>query len=276
VLTYSPKVTATSTTTTLGTHHVVACTSGAGTIVHTLPAGAGAPTKWYRVIKVDAGAGLCRVAPAAGEAINGVTNGTQDATKQWAEVIVTLVSPTNWHAEAGVGLASETAAGAVELATAAETTSGTDATRAVTPDGLAGSDYGRRQLVYEIIPDATALSTGDGKAYFPITAHLHGWLVVAVSAHVGAVVSSAGAVTVDIDVCGAVATGIRCSGTNRDLLSTNLTIDVNEDGTETAATPAVINPANDDLVTGEWLRFNVDGAGTGTQGLYVTVVFQKP
>jgi hypothetical protein len=82
-------------------------------------------------------------------------------------------------------------------------------------------------------------------------------------------------VDVDIDVCGAVATGIRCSGTNRDLLSTNITIDANEDGTETA-TAETINTSNDDLATGEWLRFNIDGAGTGTQGLYVTVVLQKP
>lgn len=37
---------------------------------------------------------------------------------------------------AGVSAASDTAAGKVELATTAETTTGTDATRAVTPDGL--------------------------------------------------------------------------------------------------------------------------------------------
>lgn len=103
-----------------------------------------------------------------------------------------------------------------------------------------------------------------------------GWRVVAASAHVGAVVSSAGAVTLDIDRCGAVATGIRCSGTNVSLFSTLLTIDANEDGSETAAVAAVINPANDDLATGQWLRFNVDGAGTGTQGLYLTLGFQEP
>jgi hypothetical protein len=26
----------------------------------------------------------------------------------------------------------------------------------------------------------------------------------------------------------------------------------------------------------EWFRVNVDGAGTGTQGLYVSIVLQKP
>lgn len=172
--------------------------------------------------------------------------------------------------------ASTTVEGVAELATAAETTTGTDATRVVTPDGLAGSDYGKRIFHIEAVADATALSTGDGKAYIPINAEHNGWVVVGVYGHVGAAVSSSGAVDVDVDVCGAVATGIRCSGTNRDLLSTNLTIDANEDGSETAAAAAVINTSNDDLATGEWLRINIDGAGTGTQGLYVEIVLQKP
>jgi hypothetical protein len=172
--------------------------------------------------------------------------------------------------------ASDTQAGKVELATSAETTTGTDATRAVTPDGLAGSAYGTKHATIECIERSTALTTGDGKCYIPIHPDFNGWLVVSVSAHVGAAVSSSGAVNVDIDVCGAVATGVSCSGTNRDLLSTNITIDQNEDGTETAAAAAAIDTANDDLATGEWIRINVDGAGTGTQGLYVTLGFRKP
>ena len=79
-----------------------------------------------------------------------------------------------------------------------------------------------------------------------------------------------------MDVCGAAATGIRCSGTNRDLLSTNMTIDANESTTETAATPAVITTANATLASGEWVRINIDAIGTGSQGLYVTFVLQKP
>lgn len=170
---------------------------------------------------------------------------------------------------------SETVVGCVELATPAETTTGTDNTRAVSPDGLAGSVFGEKYVTMECVADGTALTTGDGKCYFPVHANLATWQVVGVSGHVGAAVSSSGVVTVDIDVCGAVATGIRCSGTNRDLLSTNMTIDANEDGTETAA-GAVINTANDDLASGEWLRVNIDAAGTGTQGLYVTIILRKP
>jgi hypothetical protein len=172
--------------------------------------------------------------------------------------------------------ASDTAVGGVELATAAETTTGTDGTRAVTPDGLAGSDFGKDVLMAEVIADATALTTGDGKLYIPVPAKLNGWLAVGVSAHVGAAVSSSGAVNVDIANCAAVATGIRCSGTVTDLLSTNLTVDANEDGSETAAAAAVIDTANDDLATGAWLRVDIDGAGTGTQGLYIVITVQKP
>lgn len=176
----------------------------------------------------------------------------------------------------GVSAASTTASGVAELATAAETTTGTDTGRVITPDGLAGSDFGKRYISLECVADATALTTGDGKCYFRPHEDLNGWVIVSVQASVGAAVSSSGAVTVGIDVCGAVATGIRCSGTNRDLMTANATIDANEDGTETAATPPSVNATNATLATGEWIRFNIDGAGTGTQGLYVTVVVQKP
>src|ERR1041384_3191253 len=209
----------------------------------------------------------------------GVTTDLADNDIQANQFVTVCYDGTNMLMMSQAGalpLASETAPGIVELATAAETTTGTDNTRAVSPDGLAGSVFGTKYITIECVPDATALTTGDGKCYFPIHPDFDTWQVVTVSAHVGAAVSSSGAVTVAIDRCGAVATGIRCSGTNVDVLSTNITIDANEDGTETAAPPAVINTANDDLATGQWLRFNIDGAGTGTQGLYVTVGIRKP
>ncbi len=173
--------------------------------------------------------------------------------------------------------ATTSAQGAVELATQAETTTGSDTVRAVTPDGLRGSDYGKKMFLNECVADATALSTGDGKCYIgPFPSEFNGWNIVKVTAGVGAAVSSSGAVTVDIDRCGVVATGVRCSGTNVSIFSTLLTIDANEDSTDTAATANVINTSNDDITTDQWLRVNIDGAGTGTQGLYVWVILQKP
>jgi len=58
-----------------------------------------------------------------------------------------------------------------------------------------------------------------------------------------------------------------------DMLSTALTIDANELTSYTATTPAVIDTTKDDVVTGDLLRIDVDGAGTGAKGLQVTLGF---
>ena len=106
VLTYSPKVTAISASMTAGAHNILACTSGAGTVIVTLPVSAAAVAKRYIVVKVDTGSGICRVAPATGEQLNWVVNGTQDAVRQGDSVSVTLLSPTFWLAEQGLTPAS--------------------------------------------------------------------------------------------------------------------------------------------------------------------------
>jgi hypothetical protein len=41
------------------------------------------------------------------------------------------------------------------------------------------------------------------------------------------------------------------------MLSTNITIDVNEYDSKDATTPAVINTSNDDVLTGDNIRINV-------------------
>jgi hypothetical protein len=195
--------------------------------------------------------------------------GRGDTTGDWQEI--TLGSGL---AMTGTTLAST---GGVSFASAAETTTGTDAAKAVTPDGLAGSDYGKRYITIMCVDDATVLTTGTGKCYFPLHPDFNGWNFVGGSAHVGAVVGATSTINVDVQRCGAVATGVRCSGTNVSVFSTVLTIDPNEDGTETAATAAVVNAANQALATGQWLRVDVAGTFTGSpQGLYVTMVLQKP
>jgi len=159
--------------------------------------------------------------------------------------------------------ATDAAEGLVELATAAETTTGTDATRAVTPDGLAGSGYGKRTLSV-LVNDSTALTIGDGKAYFPrIPSWMNGWNIIEVAANM---VAGTGAVTIMIHNLTQTA----------DVLSTALTIDANEKDSKDAATPAVINGAEDDLTTGDRLRIDIDGAGTGTTWLDVQITVQLP
>lgn len=119
----------------------------------------------------------------------------------------------------------------------------------------------------------TTITIGDGASYFPIPAKLNGQRLTAVSAQVNTV-SSSGAITIAFDRCAVVATGNMCSGTVTDMMSTNLTIDANENKSSTAATAAAINPANAQVSTDQVIRINIDGAGTGAAGLIVTMEFQ--
>jgi len=164
-----------------------------------------------------------------------------------------------------VTAADLTTAGKIEVATAAETTTGTDATRAVSPDGLAGSDYGKRPMLIKVIDDATALAIGDGKFIFVVPALINGWNLVGVEAHV-TTVSSSGTPTYTIYNL----------TDSADMLSTAITIDANEYTSATAATPPVINGATDDVATGDRIEINKDVAGTGEKGDEVLLIFQLP
>lgn len=162
--------------------------------------------------------------------------------------------------------ASDTVVGASELATTVETTTGTDATRSVTPDGLAGSDYGKRVIQIQVTdPSGSAITTGDGKAYITIPTELNGYNLVDADASVTGV-SSSGLPTVQI---ANVTDGV-------DMLSTKITIDANENTSYTAATPPVIDTSKDDVATADILRIDIDVAGTGATGLTVILSFQLP
>lgn len=60
------------------------------------------------------------------------------------------------------------------------------------------------------------------------------------------------------------------------MLSTAVTIDATESSSYTAATPPVINASYDDLATGDFLRVDVDGAGSGAKGLQVIIDYLEP
>lgn len=172
-----------------------------------------------------------------------------------------------------VSAASDTAAGIVELAIASELNTGTDTTRAVTPDALAGSNFGVKEIAVEVFAAATVWTTGDGKRYFRIPPSLNGMNLVGVG--VGAnVTSSSGIPTLQI------ARGRQSSATSAhsyvDMLSTLLTIDVADYDSKDAGTPAVINASNDDVATGDLIRVDCDVAGTSTAGGHLTLLFQLP
>lgn len=169
--------------------------------------------------------------------------------------------------------ASDTNKGIVELATTAETSTGTDTARAVTPDGLAGSVFGTESVTVEVFAHATAVTTGDGKRHFRVPTALNGMDLVSVGMGVIAK-STSGNPTVQI------ARGRQANATTahafNDMLSTALTIDANDFDSKDAGTPAAINTSNDDVLTGDLIRFDVDTAGTGTTGLFVTLGFRLP
>lgn len=154
---------------------------------------------------------------------------------------------------------------AVGLAIASEINTGTDATRANTPDALAGSIFGTKQVVVKCIADDTELTTGDGKMHFTVPIELNGMNLVTVGAHVYTV-SSSGLPTFQVH---------NLTDTV-DMLSTAITIDATENDSKDATTPAVINAATDDVATGDVLRFDCDGAGTGTAGMEIRLGFRLP
>ena len=63
---------------------------------------------------------------------------------------------------------------------------------------------------------------------------------------------------------------------NVDMLSTPITIDVNEYNSYSAVTSPVINNTYDDVATGDRLGINLTAAGTGAKGLTVILTFKKP
>lgn len=156
--------------------------------------------------------------------------------------------------------------GSGELATAAETTTGTDATKAITPDGLAGSDYGKRVVGIQVVDAGTDMTTGDGKAFFRIPSVMNGWNLVAVAAKVYTAGTTS---TCTIQ--------IRNITQAADMLSTKISIDSAELDSSTAATPAVIDTANDDVATGDGIAIDVDTIHTtAAKGLFVELIFQLP
>lgn len=178
----------------------------------------------------------------------------------------TVVVATSGDADSIVSSASTTTPGKIEVATSAEVNTGTDATRAVSPDGLAGSNFGIRYIQAVVFDFTTNTATGDGKFYFHTPTGLNGMNLVEVHAEV---ITAGTTGTTDIQIANVTQAA--------DMLTTKLTIDSGETGSDTAATPAVIDTANDDVATNDVIRIDVDAVSTTpAQGLIVTLGFQLP
>ena len=159
------------------------------------------------------------------------------------------------------------AKGALEIATTAEINTSTDADRAMTPDLFAASNYGIRYVQIMAVAADTDLTVADGLAYFHVPAGLNGMDLVEVHAEV---------FTAPV---GSTATfEISLNGASTQMLSTNITIDASETGSDTAATAAVINTSTDDVDTNDLIQINCTQVGSSTagKGLLVTMGFRIP
>jgi hypothetical protein len=104
----------------------------------------------------------------------------------------------------------------------------------------------------------------------------NGWFLVIPSDLNGFELTHAHAAVYTVSSSGAVNVMVRNVVQAVDMLSTAITIDANERTSYTAATPPVIHSTNDDVATGDVIVVDVDGAGTGTEGLVVILHFERP
>jgi hypothetical protein len=163
-----------------------------------------------------------------------------------------------------VSAASITVPGIAELAINTEVDGGSDATRAVTPDALAGSTiFGRKVVQVVVVERATNVTTGDGKADIFIPVALNGMNLVRFTAD-----------TITAGITNATTVALYNITDSTEMLTVNASIA----STATHATDATIDAAKDDVATNDHLRIDVDAASSGTipKGLVVTLEFQLP
>ena len=119
----------------------------------------------------------------------------------------------------------------------------------------------------QVVAGSTAVATGDGKYYLTIPKILDGANLVRVHGEVVTTTGSSG--TTDIQIHN-VTDGV-------DFLSTVLTIDSGESGSDTAVAPAVIDGTHDDVSENDLIRIDVDSIqSTGPSGLITRLEFAMP
>ena len=155
------------------------------------------------------------------------------------KVVRYLGQQTDEHGAGGGGLSAADASGV---------NTGTSTTTAVTPDALAGSYAGTKELGGPICQAGVPAATGNGIIGVPVPASMNGMNVV-----------NAGLACHTKGVTGVMTVVLRRrrAGADVDILSTGITM-----GDEFVAQDGVINTSNDDLATGDLIYPDVDGLHT--------------
>jgi|TARA_A100000172_G_scaffold79868_2_gene67953 hypothetical protein len=137
------------------------------------------------------------------------------------------------------------------------------AARAILPQDVLA--FVNRTLMVKCVADGIGPSVGNGITHVTIPSTLNGKNLLSVEAHVYTAGSSGSLTNIQIHN---LTKGL-------DILSTPITIDLNEKDSSTAATPVVIGGDNN-VSTGDVLRIDVDAVSTGTLGLEIRMVFTSP
>jgi len=135
----------------------------------------------------------------------------------------------------------------------------------------AGTVIGKRVVEVPIFSDNDTVITGDNKRQMVIPYEFNGMNIIKSEiAHIGAA-ATAGVTTVQI-------VRIRTDGTpgTVDILDTRMTIDANEYTSYTASNASVVGTANQNVLTGDRVRWDVDVAGTTALGLIGILTLQMP
>ena len=136
----------------------------------------------------------------------------------------------------------------------------TTTAKSIIPNNI--SAFVERTLIVKCVNDSIAPTTGNGIAHITIPSSLNNKRLKSTEAHVYTVGTGGSITNVQI----------HNSTTSNDMLSTPITIDLNETDSLTAATPPVIG-GNNAVSTGDVIRIDVDAVATNTKGLELRLVF---
>lgn len=146
--------------------------------------------------------------------------------------------------------------------------SDTDIDLHLSPKGAGRVKIDRVAVICPVVAYNTDLTTGDGKFCFTVPKALAGMNLVGVHARVADTAPVGSTITVQIaNVTDSV-----------DMLSTKISIDASEKGSDTAASAAVIDTNADDVAENDLLRIDIDQVGSSTagKGLVVRLEFALP
>lgn len=123
-----------------------------------------------------------------------------------------------------------------------------------------------KTVIIKVYADDGGLTLADGEGFFTVPIELTGMDLVSVGAHV--YTASDGGTAINISIYNLTDTS--------DMLSTQLTIDNNEKDSSTAVAAAVIDTTEDDVVTADEIRIDINQIGANAAGLEIRLGFKLP